>query len=273
MHERDELIQDKEKRVYDLKKKNQELEKYKFVLDYNIKYLKQQVEPRENHIAEMTNHIQDINQDLESLNKSKSFSELKIEKLNEKLKKTKQDYTKKHQKVQDLFHYLKGFKTDFQDLMKYIQEPAMLKKATENLNKKYCSEMKGFKNNLLDPDVKKENLRHQELLKSKIQDLSVNSDSILLTFRADDIHTMTTNQSLLNEINELRNINKHKPLYKNKIIKLKNKLSEVESEENQGSNYRPSSSNVGKLPLIRGMSSPLPPVPTFQRSKIQLGAV
>ena len=35
--ERDETIQEKEKRIYDLKKKNQELEKFKFVLDYKIK--------------------------------------------------------------------------------------------------------------------------------------------------------------------------------------------------------------------------------------------
>lgn len=57
MAERDELIQDKERRVYDLKKKNQELEKFKFVLDYRIKELKEQVEPRENEIAAMTQEI------------------------------------------------------------------------------------------------------------------------------------------------------------------------------------------------------------------------
>jgi hypothetical protein len=57
MAERDELIQDKERRVYDLKKKNQELEKFKFVLDYRIKELKEQVEPRENEISAMTQEI------------------------------------------------------------------------------------------------------------------------------------------------------------------------------------------------------------------------
>jgi hypothetical protein len=41
--ERDETIGDKERRIYELKKKNQELEKFKFVLDYKIKELKKQV--------------------------------------------------------------------------------------------------------------------------------------------------------------------------------------------------------------------------------------
>merc|ERR1719352_1235604 len=38
--ERDKTIGDKEQRIYDLRKQNQELEKFKFVLDYKIKELK-----------------------------------------------------------------------------------------------------------------------------------------------------------------------------------------------------------------------------------------
>jgi prefoldin subunit 5 len=53
LKERDETIGDKEKRIYDLKKKNQELEKFKFVLDYKIKELKKQIEPREQDIQDM----------------------------------------------------------------------------------------------------------------------------------------------------------------------------------------------------------------------------
>jgi len=45
IRERDETIGDKERRIYELKKKNQELEKFKFVLDYKIKELKKQVQP------------------------------------------------------------------------------------------------------------------------------------------------------------------------------------------------------------------------------------
>ena len=40
-----------------MKKKNQELEKFKFVLDYKIKELKKQIEPREQDINGMTVQI------------------------------------------------------------------------------------------------------------------------------------------------------------------------------------------------------------------------
>jgi len=43
-------MQDKEANIYELKKKTQELEKFKFVLDYKIKELKRDIGPREDDI-------------------------------------------------------------------------------------------------------------------------------------------------------------------------------------------------------------------------------
>jgi DNA repair exonuclease SbcCD ATPase subunit len=42
---KDKLIGDREKKIYQLKKKTQELEKFKFVLDYKIKELKRDIAP------------------------------------------------------------------------------------------------------------------------------------------------------------------------------------------------------------------------------------
>lgn len=54
------LLLPQEKRIYDLKKKNQELEKFKFVLDYKIKELRKQMEPRENEIKRMKDQIEKV---------------------------------------------------------------------------------------------------------------------------------------------------------------------------------------------------------------------
>ena len=43
-----------------MKKKNQELEKFKFVLDYKIKELRRQMEPRENEIKRMKEQIRKV---------------------------------------------------------------------------------------------------------------------------------------------------------------------------------------------------------------------
>ena len=49
-----------EKRVYELKKTNQELEKFKFVLDYKIKELKKQLEPKEEEMKQAQDQISEV---------------------------------------------------------------------------------------------------------------------------------------------------------------------------------------------------------------------
>ncbi|KAJ1436599.1 hypothetical protein B484DRAFT_325042, partial [Ochromonadaceae sp. CCMP2298] len=74
IREREETITDKEKRIYDLKKKNQELEKFRFVLDYKIKELKLQIAPRESEINTMRAQIGEMDQELEQYNKVRNHS-------------------------------------------------------------------------------------------------------------------------------------------------------------------------------------------------------
>merc|ERR1712065_89325 len=78
IRERDEIITDKEKRIFDLKKKNQELEKFRFVLDYKIKELKMQIVPREEEIKDMRKQIEDMNVELVQYNKSNKALNLMI---------------------------------------------------------------------------------------------------------------------------------------------------------------------------------------------------
>lgn len=118
-----------EKRIYDLKKKNQELEKFKFVLDYKIKELKKQIEPRENDIKAMKEQIQEVSSsesqyawrpdgitgliyncifshasvqmegELESFHKQNTRLELNIAELRLKLRATDREMHKEMQKV------------------------------------------------------------------------------------------------------------------------------------------------------------------------------
>ena len=53
LNEREFTIKDKDTRIFDLKKKTQELEKFKFVLDYKIKELKRDIGPREDDIKDL----------------------------------------------------------------------------------------------------------------------------------------------------------------------------------------------------------------------------
>ena len=67
--ERDNTIRDKDSRIFDLKKKTQELEKFKFVLDYKIKELKRDIGPREDEIKDLLLLTNTMQQEVQHFNK------------------------------------------------------------------------------------------------------------------------------------------------------------------------------------------------------------
>lgn len=76
--ERDETIKDKELTISDLRKKAQELEKFKFVLDFKIKQLNKQLEPKQQDIRQLAVQIENMDNELADYHLSNS--ELDIEK-------------------------------------------------------------------------------------------------------------------------------------------------------------------------------------------------
>ena len=57
----------KERRLHDLKKKNQDLKKFKFVLDYKIEELRKTIEPKEREISMLKEQIDGV-RNINSLN-------------------------------------------------------------------------------------------------------------------------------------------------------------------------------------------------------------
>jgi len=219
MAERDDHIQEKERKVYDLKKRNQELEKFKFVLDFRIKELKEQVEPRENEIADMTSDIQDINIELDELSREKTSLEEKISKLSNVLMMKKKDYIKEHGRVTKYNSQIKSFRADLQDCIHYFQDPLLLKKSIENLAKKYGARESEIQNSKMSLVIKQECMDQQEFLQVKKSSLLVQTESSLARFKTMNVKSIIENRSLIKEIQALRNSKNHwaRPLPKTGI--------------------------------------------------------
>jgi len=69
LSEREATIRDKDSRIFDLKKKTQELEKFKFVLDYKIKELKRDICPREEEIKDLLQLTNTMQQEVQHFTK------------------------------------------------------------------------------------------------------------------------------------------------------------------------------------------------------------
>jgi len=114
--EREEIITDREQRMYDLKKKNQELEKFRFVLDYKIKELKLQIAPRESEINTMREQIGEMDQELSLYNKSNLALALMIEELRLKLDGVKRELGNQQVRCEVSGRLMDRFKRDLQAL-------------------------------------------------------------------------------------------------------------------------------------------------------------
>merc|ERR1711937_384075 len=200
--ERDKTIGDKETRICDLKKQNQELEKFKFVLDYKIKELKAQIDPKNEYIAEMKTQILAMDAELEDdMRKNKQLA-LDISQLQMKQRALQEEIKTQKKKLRDDMALIKRFKIDLHECMQFIQEPKQLKEAVALLYSKYVQT--GVKKLELDTDSQKEYNRQRDYLEKSVDSLKRKLQKDSEVHRIDNMRIMQENVSLIREINDLR---------------------------------------------------------------------
>eukprot|EP00746_Dinoflagellata_sp_MGD_P071928 gnl/MRDRNA2_/MRDRNA2_29238_c0_seq1.p1 gnl/MRDRNA2_/MRDRNA2_29238_c0~~gnl/MRDRNA2_/MRDRNA2_29238_c0_seq1.p1 ORF type:complete len:1218 (-),score=322.40 gnl/MRDRNA2_/MRDRNA2_29238_c0_seq1:252-3905(-) len=200
--ERDKTIGDKETRIGDLKKQNQELEKFKFVLDYKIKELKAQIDPKNEYIAEMKTQILAMDAELEDYMRKNKQLALDISQLQMKQRALQEEIKTQKKKLRDDMALIKRFKIDLHECMQFIQEPKQLKEAVALLYSKYVQT--GVKKLELDTDSQKEYNRQRDYLEKSVDSLKRKLQKDSEVHRIDNMRIMQENVSLIREINDLR---------------------------------------------------------------------
>ncbi|MCJ8731889.1 hypothetical protein PDJAM_G00204930 [Pangasius djambal] len=204
IQERDETIQDKENRIYDLKKKNEELEKFKFVLDYKVNELKKQIEPRENEVKEMKEQVHEMEAELEQFRKKSTQLELTISELKLKLKATDKERQKEMQRIRDVEAVLHRFKTDLHNCVGFIQEPKKLKESIREIYERYVQQSDVVEIVGVDADVQREYSRQREHMERNMDSLKRRLAKDIKVHEGKNIKLMKENVSLIKEINDLR---------------------------------------------------------------------
>merc|ERR1719486_227454 len=193
--ERDKTITDKETRIYDLKKQNQELEKFKFVLDYKIKELKAQIDPKNDDIASMLTQIQAMEGELDDYMRKNKQLALDISQLQMKQRALQEEIKSQKKRLRDDLALIKRFKLDLSECMECIQEPKQLKEAVANLYRKYVQT--GMKKLDLDTDMQKEYNRQRDYLEKSVDSLKRKLEKDSQAHRIDNMRIMQENVSLI----------------------------------------------------------------------------
>lgn len=149
------MIGDKEKDIYKLKKKTQELEKFKFVLDYKIKELKRDIAPRGQEITRLKRETNEMDKNLKHYNKINANLGYIVDDL-----KTRQEHMidmirDNRTKIRQNDIKIRQFKNAVYWVVQYIDDPDELKKIVYKNLYPYVKDQP-TKNVEIDPDIKKE---------------------------------------------------------------------------------------------------------------------
>jgi len=201
--ERDKTITDKQSRIRELKVKNMELEKFKFVLDYKIKELKKEIIPREQEISTMQEQTMEMEKELKHLNTVNENLKLMVDDLKMRQDGMGKEIVNLKEKYADRSNIVKLTK---KGVFEAIQHLSNIKKLKESLLKIYN---KYIKPNIEQADEGDDNIQvnymvHRKYLETNISNLK---DSLCKGndgHRIDNNRIMRDNVELLNEINGLR---------------------------------------------------------------------
>nr|CCC89526.1 conserved hypothetical protein [Trypanosoma congolense IL3000] len=202
--ERDTIIGEKERKIYDLKKLNQELEKHKFVLDYRIRQLKSQMEPRQREIAREHQRITERNAELDALHGNNIALRQNVEELKVELAKQQQQIKQTLSHLKDFETYKSRVKRDVGDIAPAMQDPVMLRDVIENLYQRHVVARDGLRAAQVDQEIRNEFKSQVEYLSTSVEALSRKCKADQEQHRSEVSDMMMENLTLIREIHELR---------------------------------------------------------------------
>ncbi|CCD17280.1 unnamed protein product [Trypanosoma congolense IL3000] len=205
--DRGDTIAEKERRVLDLKKKNQELEKFKFVLEYKIKELKSQIDPRDEEIRQAKTRLAEMGREADKYTRSNDHLVLQIRNLRQKKAGQSRELENLAVSMRDFEEFQSRLWTELCDLHDE-KNPRRLKDAAKQLFDKYTSgkavdTYKTLQSRSAADEVREYNRERDHLernlagLRSKVNKNAENN-------RSDKYRITAENVILIREINDLR---------------------------------------------------------------------
>lgn len=210
---RDGAIGDKEKRIYELKKKNQELDKFKFVLDFKIRELKKQVEPRQLEIQGMKDQIKDMDLELEKYHKTNTALDENIGEYRKTIDSMQAECVARRIRAKQLENVISRFKSELHSAVTLIQNPVELRMAIERLFSEYIVGMAEIKVSI-EPEVEQEYDRHRQYLNRSVLQLKKQLTEATAGHGRSNRDIMQENMNLIAVINAQRESNRD---LKNKV--------------------------------------------------------
>jgi chromosome segregation ATPase len=177
------------------------------VLDYKIKELKRQIEPRETEISNMKSQIKDMDSELEQYHKSNAQLDLLIGELRAKLDSMQKNILGQRKVIGDQESLMRRCKSELHECAQVIQQPGALAEKISKLFQSHVTKQQVQKNEV-DVNVQSEYQRHQQYLEKTLHALKIKFSKDVKAHKATNVRLMEENIQIIQEISRQRDENK-----------------------------------------------------------------
>lgn len=202
------LIKEKQNAVTELKAQNQELEKLKFVLDYKISILTDQIKPNKDEIEKLRNQLKDIENELERAKLVKKKLTAEIKSLELKNQAQQNELKKLKTRINENDRFKETIRSELHETVQMIQDPKLLKEHVKRLYHKYVTTSINAQNSGVEENVKDELEREKKHLEDTVKNLKKRLSKASDSTKSENMRIMNENILLINEINVLRKNNR-----------------------------------------------------------------
>lgn len=231
VQEREESIADKERRMGELKAKNKELEKFKFVLDYKLRELAKEIEPRDEQIMQMRETIRELDDELQrdyktsvGMEHSLAEKQAKIESLQAECKKTRRTVLEKER-------VLNFFGRDVQRLVS-TTDPHALREGIKDIYRSIVKGGASVEGEEQDDAVNSEFANQRAYMERALEALKTRVGRSEEKTKGDFQRKIAENEQLIGECNSLRRESRELRM---ELDKAKNELNNLRMSGGGGS--------------------------------------
>jgi len=200
---KDQIIHQREKNILHLKKKTQELEKFKFVLDEKIRDLRRDIAPKELEIANLRNRTRSLDKKLYKYNSVNASLGFMVEDLRVRQALIAKAIATNRDIIRNNDTFINNFKNAVYQVVQYTDDHQQLKIAVNQSLFGFISDQKA-KNSDVNPNIKQEYENQKKFLENSMHSLKKRLEIESQIHKADHLQIMTDNMDLIQKIGDVR---------------------------------------------------------------------
>eukprot|EP00916_Digyalum_oweni_P021065 GHVL01035040.1.p1 GENE.GHVL01035040.1~~GHVL01035040.1.p1 ORF type:complete len:915 (+),score=215.24 GHVL01035040.1:790-3534(+) len=198
------ILSEKDDVIQKIKKQNQELQKLKSVLEFKMKTIQDEMEPKNEEMAKMKIKLEEMGVELAEFHKKNKQLGVEALQCTDKQRAMQMEMSNQKSLILKSTCMHKSIVGDIAQLAECYQDPKLLKSSVNSLYQKYCGEKADVIEKISGADIDKEHVQQRMYLEKTVEGLRKKLAKDSEVHKQDYMKAVQENVCLIQEINQLR---------------------------------------------------------------------